>query len=55
MWNLKYGIDEPIYRTESEPQTWQPTDMDSRLVAKRKVDGVGWTGISGLIDSNCYI
>ena len=26
MWNLKYGTDEPIYRTETEPQTWR-TDL----------------------------
>ena len=22
MWNLKYGRDEPIYRTEADSQTW---------------------------------
>ena len=21
-WNLKYGTDEPMYRTETDPQTW---------------------------------
>ena len=23
MWNLKYGTDEPIYRTETDSQTWR--------------------------------
>jgi len=38
LWNLKYGTDEPIYRTEIVPQTM----MESRLVvAKREDEGVG--------------
>ena len=23
IWNLKYGTNEPIYRTETDPQTWR--------------------------------
>ena len=26
MWNLKYGTDKPIYRTETDSQTWR-TDL----------------------------
>ena len=26
MWNLKYGTNEPTYRTEANPQTWR-TDV----------------------------
>ena len=38
-WNLKYGIDEPIYETETL------TDMENRrAVAKGEREGVGWTG-----------
>ena len=48
MWNLKYGTDEPIYRTE--------TDMESRLmVAKDEGEGMGWTGSLELVDSNNYL
>ena len=32
------------------------TDMKNRLVvAKGEVEGVGWTGILGLIDANCCL
>ena len=27
MWNLKYGIEEPIYKTEADSQMWR-TDCD---------------------------
>ena len=26
MWNLKYGINEPVYKTETDSQTWR-TDL----------------------------
>ena len=42
MWNLKYGTDEPIYRTE------RLTDTEHRpVVAKREGKGVGWMGVWG--------
>ena len=38
MWNLKYGTDEPVYRTETD------SDMESRLVVakggRREWDGL---------------
>jgi len=34
MWNLKYGTNEPIYRTETDSQTWR---IDLWLSK-----GVGW-------------
>ena len=38
MWNLKYGIHEPIYRTEID------SDMENRLVVSNgEWEGVGWT------------
>ena len=36
LWNLKYGTDEPIYRTEIVSQT-----MESRLVVAKRDEGVG--------------
>ena len=48
MWNLKYGTNEPIYKTETNLQT-QPTD----LLPKGMGEGVGWTGSLGLVDANC--
>ena len=50
MWNLKYGTNESIYKTETDLQT-QRTDL--RL--PRWWEGVGWTGSLGLIDTNYYI
>ena len=44
MWNLKCGTNEPIYRTETDSQTWR---TDLRLTRAR--------GESvGLVDANCY-
>ena len=46
MWNLKFGTNEPIYKTETE---------NSLVVAKGegRVSGMDW-GL-GLIDPNYYI
>ena len=33
MWNLKYGTDEPVYRTETD------SDMESRLVVAKGTEG----------------
>ena len=35
MWNLKYGTNEPIYKTEADSRTLRP------------VAGEGWTGSLG--------
>ena len=44
-WNLKYGINETIYKTETDSQT-QKTDL---LPRGREWDG---TGSLGLVDAN---
>ena len=50
MWNLKYGTEEHIYKTE------RLTDMESRLmVAKGEREGAGWTGSLGLADATYSI
>ena len=51
MWNLKYGTNELIYKTERDSQTWR-TDL---WLPKGSAEGVGWTGIWGLVDVNYYI
>ena len=48
MWNLKYGTDEPIYKTEADP------DIENRLVVA-KGEGGGWTWSWGLVDANYWI
>ena len=40
MWNLKYGIDEPIYRTETDSQTWR-TDLGLPRRGREEWDGLG--------------
>ena len=51
MWNLKYGTNEPIYRTETDSRDLKNTPV----VAKGEEEGVGWTGSLGLVDANYYI
>ena len=34
MWNLKYGTNEPIYKTEAHSQTWRTYLWLSRVVAE---------------------
>ena len=47
MWNLKYGTNEPIYKTETD------SDVENRLVvAKGEGERVGWLGSLGLTDTN---
>ena len=48
MWDLKYGTDEPIQKTETDSQTqrtalWLPSER------------VGWMGSLGGVDANYYI
>ena len=48
MWNLKYGTNEPIYKTE--------TDSESRLWLPRgKGEGIEWAGSLVLVDANYNI
>ena len=51
MWNLKYGKNEPIYRTEIDSHTWK---RDLWLPGGRR-EGAGWMGSLGLVDENCNI
>ena len=51
MWNLKYGTDEPIYKIETDSQTWRIDLWWSR----GKGEGVGWTRSLGLVDADNYI
>ena len=39
MWNLKYGTDVPIYRTETDSQPW--SESISRLVVQGRAGGSG--------------
>ena len=48
MWNLKYGTNEPIYKTEIESQT-QKTDL---WLPRGRGKGVGCTGSLGLVGAN---
>ena len=50
MWNLKYGTNEPIFKTEIDTQT-QRTD----LWLPEEGKGEGWTGSLGFVDANYYI
>ena len=49
MWNLRYDTNEPIYKTETDPQREQ--------TCGRKAGGwgEGWIGSLGLADANHYI
>ena len=50
MWNLIYGMNEPIYRTETD------SDVEDRLVViKGEGEEVRWTESLGLVDANYYI
>ena len=49
MWNLKYGTNEPIYKTETDAQTERADLCLSR------VEGEGWLGSLDLGDANLYI
>ena len=40
MWNLKYGTNEPIYRTEIDSQTWR-TDLWLPRGRRKEWDGLG--------------
>ena len=49
MWNLKYGTNKPIYKTETDSQgeqTWFPRGSGEREV---------WTGNLQSVDANFYI
>ena len=50
MWNLKYGTNEPIYKTETD------TDIENRLMdARGEWGGSGMDWSLGLVDANYYI
>ena len=41
MWNLKYGINEPSYKTETDSQTWRA----NLWLPRGKGEGEGWAGM----------
>ena len=47
-WNLKYGTNEPILRTEGDSLAWR-TDL---WLPRGRRQRVGWTGSLGLVDAN---
>ena len=51
MWNLNYGTNEPIYKTETDSQSWR-TDL---WLPRGEGVRVGWTGSLGLVDEDHYI
>ena len=48
MWNLKYGTNEPIYKTN------RCTDIENRLVVPKGEEGGSEMGNLGLVDANYY-
>ena len=48
MWTLKYGTNEPVYRTETDSQTWRADVWLPRGNGER----AGWMGSLGLVDKN---
>ena len=51
MWNLKYGKNEPIYKTETDSQTWR-TDW---WLPRVRREGSGMDEESGFVDINYYL
>ena len=51
MWNLKYGANELISKTETDSQTWR-TDL---CLPRGRGVREGWTVSLGLADANYYI
>ena len=50
-WNLKYGTNEPIYRTESDSLI-QRTDL---WLPRQRGKKVGGTRSLGMVDANYYV
>ena len=50
IWNLKYGTNELIYKTETDAQT-RRTDL---WFLRRREERMRWTGSLGLVDANYY-
>ena len=49
MWHLKYGTNEPIYKTQT------PRQRELSWGCQGEVEEMGWTGCLGLVDANYYI
>ena len=50
MWNIKYGMNKPIYKTGTDSWTqrrdlWMPRETGEEM---------GWTGSLGLVDANYF-
>ena len=52
MWNLKYGTNKPIYKTETGLQTWITTLWLPRVGGRSRVRSVESLG---LVEANSYI
>ena len=52
MWNLKYGTDEPIYKTETDSQT---LTADLWLPRRGGGEGSGMDWEFRVNNANCYI
>ena len=50
MWNLKYGKNDPIYKTERDHGQGEET-----CGCWGEEEGVGWMGSLGLVDANTCI
>ena len=51
MWNLKYDMNEPTYKTETDSQT-ERTDL---WLPRGRGEGEEWIGSLGSVDANCYV
>ena len=51
IWNIKYGTNELISKTETDSQTWRA----ELWLPRGDGEGMGGTGSSGLVDANYYI
>ena len=51
IWTLKYGTNEPIYKIETDSQTWR-TEL---WLPRGSGEGVGWMGSLGAVNANYYI
>ena len=50
MWNLKYGKNDPVYKTETDHHPREQT-----CGCQGGGEGVEWMGNLGLVDANSYI
>ena len=54
LWNLKYGTDDPIHKTETD-QSQRKQSSGSKGTGESEWDGQAVSGSSTFLDANCYI